>query len=567
MTRTILCALVVAGCSSHSGGTTCTDEDQDGVTTCDGDCDDQDPLSYPGANELCGDNADNNCDMQADEGCPGGIGTFVSAVTGSDTNPGTKAMPVASVSKGILNAQTIGGSQTVVVAEGNYPEKITLVEDVDLVGGYECNASSCSWSRDLTLYMPVVANPDFEGVVGNAGVTSATLVEGFKIVGHDGAPTAAPGSAGVTLAGGSPTLRRNVIVGGNITSMAGYAIDRSVAIAVRSTTDPAGVRIEGNDLTGGTSTGISAGITLDSAGLVAPATTLATIGNNTIRGGSGRRSVGISAFNTAAGSLVSHNVILAGSSQGGASHGIEVGGTLTIDGNQINVDQTNVGTCLGATTWCAGIASQSSTSTIVNNIVFGPKGLRTAGVFLGEFEVAAGAVVLNGNTLNGGGLGAVPVGSISESAAVVVSIGTCNACGFNGFVGRVRNNILDGGINQNRYGVREDPAAGRTMRPELLENNLFWFAAATARIDTMYREISATGTPTDYKTITAINMLTRPPSAANVTGDPLLDASWHLMTGSPCIDTGTATEAPPTDFEGEARPGGAAVDIGHDESP
>jgi hypothetical protein len=43
------------------------DGDGDGFTPADGDCDDSDATSYPGAAELC-DNADNNCDVAVDEG-------------------------------------------------------------------------------------------------------------------------------------------------------------------------------------------------------------------------------------------------------------------------------------------------------------------------------------------------------------------------------------------------------------------------------------------------------------------------------------------------------------------
>ena len=45
----------------------CLDEDADGVTTCDGDCDDGDETSYPGGEEVP-DGADNDCDGDTDEG-------------------------------------------------------------------------------------------------------------------------------------------------------------------------------------------------------------------------------------------------------------------------------------------------------------------------------------------------------------------------------------------------------------------------------------------------------------------------------------------------------------------
>src|SRR5262245_66611579 len=84
----------LGACGGDTGGddVQCLDSDMDGVTVCDGDCDDNDPLSTPGANEICGDGADNNCDGTAEENCPPGVGTFVSGLTGSDSNPGTLQM-------------------------------------------------------------------------------------------------------------------------------------------------------------------------------------------------------------------------------------------------------------------------------------------------------------------------------------------------------------------------------------------------------------------------------------------------------------------------------------------
>ncbi len=45
------------------------DSDGDGYTTAQGDCDDTDSAVNPGADEVCGDSIDNNCDGTVDEGC------------------------------------------------------------------------------------------------------------------------------------------------------------------------------------------------------------------------------------------------------------------------------------------------------------------------------------------------------------------------------------------------------------------------------------------------------------------------------------------------------------------
>jgi hypothetical protein len=51
----------------------------------------------------------------------------------------------------------------------------------------------------------------------------------------------------------------------------------------------------------------------------------------------------------------------------------------------------------------------------------------------------------------------------------------------------------------------------------------------------------------------------------NISADPKLDASWHLLSGSPCIDVGDSKYAPATDRDGQTRPRGTGFDIGADE--
>ncbi|RJX27369.1 MAG: serine proteinase [Desulfurivibrio sp.] len=47
----------------------CLDADNDGVTTCAGDCNDSSSAVNPAASEVCDDGIDNNCDGSVDEGC------------------------------------------------------------------------------------------------------------------------------------------------------------------------------------------------------------------------------------------------------------------------------------------------------------------------------------------------------------------------------------------------------------------------------------------------------------------------------------------------------------------
>ena len=71
------------------------------------------------------------------------------------------------------------------------------------------------------------------------------------------------------------------------------------------------------------------------------------------------------------------------------------------------------------------------------------------------------------------------------------------------------------------------------------------------------------------------NYVNLPPGANDISADPVfVDQSggdYHLTEGSPCIDTGTSSNAPNLDFEGDPRPmdgdldGNALWDIGADE--
>src|SRR6185295_8849874 len=130
-------------------------------------------------------------------------GTYVSN-TGNNNNPGTQALPVATIAKGIANAQTLGGNTPVYIGQGHYTEKVTLVEGINLLGGHQCDVTTCTWSRDPATYDSAILDTDAEGVLAPDTITRATLVDGLRIQGNNGT-SGNRGRAAITLRG-SPTL-------------------------------------------------------------------------------------------------------------------------------------------------------------------------------------------------------------------------------------------------------------------------------------------------------------------------------------------------------------------------
>lgn len=540
----------------------CSDNDSDGVTDCDGDCDDADPLNFPGNPEVCGDNADNDCDGNVDQIC-GGLGTYVSQNTGDDANPGTKDQPVKTIGKGIQNAVTIlsttGTSIDVYVAEGQYPEKVTLIEKVNLLGGFSCVTQPCSWARDPAQYVSAIVNQDFEGVLADSTITKATRIDGFSIQGLTGNPSGKPpGTVALMLKGGTPTVVNNTIVAGD--SQGGNYLDgHSWGIAILPpSNDLHGALIDKNTVSGGAGPEMSAAIAMaDVAGTVGK--TYAVITRNQLDGGSAKNARGLVAWASGTGTVIRNNDIRGGEGAN-TSWGIAIGSIAVIDANRINTDTSNPSKGQSTTNWSGGIESQSSTTVITNNVVFGADALQSAAVRLAELEVPAGAVVLSSNHLDGTGTTAS-----KRSAALVLTHGQC--CGNHTVFGRVSNNVLIGGAGASRYGVYEENVSGRTAHPEALLANDFFIANPTQN-DALYLfwNGSSTSAKTTIADVNALSQLLGSVSG-NINADPLSDATWHLTPGSPCIDTGTTVDAPTQDFEGDARPLGSAPDIGPDETP
>jgi len=550
------------------------DQDRDGVSECDGDCKPGKPEVFPGNAEVCGDGLDNDCSFTVDDPC-GGLGTYVSALAGDDANPGTKLLPVKTIAQGMTNALTIQattqGAVDVFVAQGDYIEKVTLSDGISLLGGHNCSdlTSACDWFRDPSLYTSTITNTDVEGVLAGHTVFASTRIDGFTIVGKlDNTAGAYPGTAAITVDGGSPTISNNLIIAGDSMVAFNWFTARSVGIAVLApTNDPVGVVIQDNTITAGDSLAHSTGILFDAPGTTAsPFKTYAVVTGNTISSGAGRYAWGILAANTGDGTLIQGNTIAGGEADGAeaSSWGIYIQGRASIDSNRINL-RPAAPSCSNTSEFCGGVFSVSSTSEITNNVIRGVTAAgRSAGVYMGEFEVAAGSVVLNSNTIDGGGN---KDDDENLSAAVALFKGDC--CGTTtALVGRIANNILLAGSGANRFGLWETNTPGRTIHPDWLFNNAFYTETSDTPNVAAYYRLWDGGAYVTKALIADVNT----PHAQfatlgdNIDGDCALDATYHLQSGSACIDAGVSYDAPAFDYEGDARPFNDDYDIGADEA-
>jgi hypothetical protein len=484
---------------------------------------------------------------------------YVSALSGSDANPGTAAAPVRTIGKGLTLAASRPKPVDVRVGEGTYPEKVALLEGANLLGGFDCSPLPCSSTRDPATNHSTIVDQDFEGVLAPSTVTRATSLDGFTVTGKAGTPSGTYAAA-LTVAAGSPTLTHNTV---SIDLITGSNKD-SYGIAVLEPGTAPGPLIGSSTITALAATGRATGIGLLGSG-TAPATApVAVISGNVISGGSGASAAGIVANAARSGTSVTGNDIRAGTAMGSASAAwgiFAAGGTMLVDSNRINT-AVSPGSCVTTTLWCGGIFSASAALDLTNNVVFGIPAPRSTALLAAEVETAALALRVNANYLDGGG----PASSLGGSTSAAVTLqktGTCAVCGANSILGKLRNNVLSGGVNESRFGIYEDAPVAKTARPEALQNNDFVFATGGSHTDALYRHWTGT-VATTYTTIAAMELAVTAASG-NFLADCLFNASFHLSSGSPCIDAGTATEAPALDFEGQTRPAGAAVDVGPDE--
>jgi Protein of unknown function (DUF1565) len=277
----------------------------------------------------------------------GTAGLYVNGATGSDANDGSSGMPMATLAAALLLAQD---PSWVLVAEGTYSVDSTPATDtnavlsagVSLKGGY----SSDFMSRDPVTHVTTIEDTGSgaittpnAAVMVPGSVDSTSVVEGFILKGTQNSSTTDSAAlfialsstvvvqGNVIMAGkgsnntygirtkGSPTIRDNVILGG----------DNGAAIVYAVSSAGGSPLIERNTIDGGWGGASSYGINLMNSS--------ATVQNNLVFGGDSTVTTGI--LSDSGTDILRNNII-----NGGA------------DGNQV-----------------VGIIIKSGSPEIINNIV------------------------------------------------------------------------------------------------------------------------------------------------------------------------------------------------------
>jgi hypothetical protein len=249
---------------------------------------------------------------------------------------------------------------------------------------------------------------------------------------------------------------------------------------------------------------------------------------------------------------IENNALVSGQS-GVITYGLYLGATNTF----VNNNHFDAGCAVSEGN---GLYSNGSFARVQNNFITGPL---CSTAIAPQFTAAYGVHMVNGPGANELDLHSNDVfaqgsGAQCTGSAIAIDAGPAAP---GGPLGLIRNDILDAGGCATRYHINELSVAAD---PRLVLDNDFTPASAGTAITALYRDESST----NLTTIAQVNALaTGEMASANISVNPMFVSATdlHLTSGSMCIDSGTASGAPATDFDGDARPRAAGYDIGMDE--
>ncbi len=183
---------------------------------------------YPGAFEISDDGIDQDCDGK-DLLASNDAGVFVAPpATGSDANPGTWQLPVATITKGVKIAEAASPTKKVYVGNGGFSESVET--SVSMYGGFVVDTVN-GWYRttmgDSAIYGQKAWTLRVE--------TGDIVIDGFYIYGNHTANTEV-----VHVAGANVDLTNDYIYGGDDSRS---PISNTMTVSSRS------VSVENGDLT------------------------------------------------------------------------------------------------------------------------------------------------------------------------------------------------------------------------------------------------------------------------------------------------------------------------------
>ncbi len=233
--------------------------------------------------------------------------------------------------------------------------------------------------------------------------------------------------------------------------------------------------------------------------------------------------------------------------QGVASYGLILDGSgAFVDANLIRGGCGNSGS--------TGVLADDAFARLQNNAIFGGEDCNVAPVLNPRFYGLDIKLRAGGNELDVHSNVIDPIGRSTLCESVAVNL---EASGGGGKT-ILRNNVLMAGRCQGAaVAVRE---GDQSADPRIVEHNLFdtdLYSPSALYLDEGTAALMSAA---------EIDALTDMTSGGNLEGDPDFvnhPQDLHLRSRSICIDAGTATGAPATDFEGDPRD--AMPDIGRDE--
>lgn len=314
---------------------------------------------------------------------------YVSPSAVDDSGDGLTPMTAKQTIMAAVNAAS--NPATVLVEAGTYPvsnsgnERITLKEGVSLYGGFNGSFTDRSLGgsviADQSSLMTTLPNPAF-AVLGNTGITAATLLDGFTLL---GAGSGSVHTAGLRLRdGAAPTVQHNTINGGSGSS-ASYAIYLY---------NGAAPLIKQNSLYGGSGGASSVGISTNNSSPV--------IFNNLIEGGSGGNS-SYAVISPVDGAMqIRANRIFGGSGSDFTAGISVIRGTHTINNNMIHA---------GVGAQSHGVLNTEGSVSARNNTIYGGSGIAKAVGLEFSYSTLMGAFDIENNIIISPGLSGICIKS------------------------------------------------------------------------------------------------------------------------------------------------------------